>query len=277
MKILFLFLAFLSYNMYCQEDTGYVYQDLKKALEHPEKVYQLDLNCQHLSALDLHQLSKFENLVRLNLSCTWLKHFPKSILACRKLKYLDIENNDLKKIPAEISELSALETFNIGYNLFDSLPVSLFKLQHLKKLDLSANYQLKLPVDLINLQSLEELNCYCSAVEFSEVICKIPTLKKISVESKDFISPCLLLSLPLLEDYSLSWHKPARFKPEMFDCSLVSMPNLREVSIYYMDYCCPYLKLTDGEIAQVKSLLPPGCEFSGYYIEEELRSDIELR
>jgi len=106
-RILFILLFLYSFNLLAQPN--HIYTDIKQALKTPEKVFQLDLTLQSPKKSELRKISKFQNLEKLNLSFCNITSFPKRILNCSKLKYLNLKYNSLSSIPIEFSKLIELE------------------------------------------------------------------------------------------------------------------------------------------------------------------------
>lgn len=99
----------------------------------------LDLNGKKLTTIPAGTFDKVET-ENLNLSNNNLGgEFPKDIVNLKKLKVLDISNNQFTGIPAEIADLKNLELLNLSNNKITALPRGLGGLTNLKYLDLSGN------------------------------------------------------------------------------------------------------------------------------------------
>jgi internalin A len=86
------------------------------------------------------------SIVHLNISDNYLNEFPlipmNNLL---KLKYVDIEGNQISVIPDEISKFSELEVLFLGRNNISVLPSALTQLQHLYRLSLCHNHLSSIP------------------------------------------------------------------------------------------------------------------------------------
>lgn len=101
-------------------------------------------NAQDLSGRALTQvpMNIFDktNTEELNLSNNNLTGSPPSQIGnLKKLKVLDLSNNDFTGVPAEIGHLKYLEILNLSNNNLTGLPNELGGLSNLKLLDLSGN------------------------------------------------------------------------------------------------------------------------------------------
>ena len=99
----------------------------------------LDLSGKKLTSIPEGTFDKTDT-EHLNLSNNNLNgEFPKDIANLKKLKVLDISNNQFTGIPAELADLKGLELLNLSNNKIVSLPKGLGGLTNLKYLDLSGN------------------------------------------------------------------------------------------------------------------------------------------
>ncbi|TFF99490.1 MAG: hypothetical protein EU541_04750 [Promethearchaeota archaeon] len=83
---------------------------------------------------------------------------PNTISMLKKLKKLDLSNNNLQNLPQSLGYLDQLEYLNLSYNYFKSLPSCIFNLTHLKILNLSNNEIELIPSSLQSLPHLEVVN-----------------------------------------------------------------------------------------------------------------------
>src|ERR1051326_4464408 len=113
-----------------------VFDNLKEALQDPDKVYRLDLSKKKL------------------------KIFPLEILKFKNLQELDLSKNKLDSLPEQIGTLTHLQILNVSGNKLIYLPDSIGELKNLKKLGASRNSLLALPKRIGNLQNLEILDLW---------------------------------------------------------------------------------------------------------------------
>lgn len=93
------------------------------------------------------------DLEEINISHNKLKDSLKAeIKNLKKLKVLDISNNQFTGLPAEIGQLQELEILNISNNQLTGLPHELGNLQNLKELDLSGNDYSEFDLEIIRKQ-----------------------------------------------------------------------------------------------------------------------------
>lgn len=277
-KILFLLLNLVVFTTYSQPDS--TYKSLEDAFTNPENVYRLDLSGESLKKRHFKKFEMFNNLQHLDLSWCGLSNFPEEILNCRQLKKLNLDFNLFKTLPDGISQLILLEELSLVNSELERLPNSIGELTQLKKLNLKGNYTLSpLPTSLVNLNYLEFLYVKCSTTDFINIICKINSLKSLSIYADSDFKPCYILQLKNMESFEMIFHQTI-FTP--FTCSLVNHPNLNEMTILRQDRtCCPWYNMKETEINRIKSLLPNECKLIGIRLEEdesrEIKSDIELR
>ncbi|PCJ79861.1 MAG: hypothetical protein COA57_15270 [Flavobacteriales bacterium] len=106
------------------------YHHLKKALEHPEKVYHLDLINRNLTSFP-KEITKLVNLKHLNLSYNHITNLPPEIGKLTSLTSLNLFNNKLTTLPSEIGRLTDLENLNLKGNPIISLPAEIKNLTYL--------------------------------------------------------------------------------------------------------------------------------------------------
>ena len=87
---------------------------------------------------------------------TWLKSLKKNytIQELKKLKKLDLMNNQFKRLPKEIGNLKALTKLYLKGNHLKTLPKEIGNLKALTKLNLYDNQLKTLPKEIGNLKAL---------------------------------------------------------------------------------------------------------------------------
>lgn len=160
--VLFFFLTIQRANAQNADSLQFAkdFTDLNEALKNPNKVYRLDLSNQILDNAQFESLSKFKNLIFLNLKNDHLKEIPKSISALSNLKILDLSGNDFKFLPSEIKKLKNLEEIYLNNDLNADInqEVSvLSKLPNLKILHLENDSIGILPKSINSLKKLEKI------------------------------------------------------------------------------------------------------------------------
>ena len=111
-KILFfIFAVFVSISVFSQEE-HFVYTDLSKALENPEKVIVLDLSNQSLETLPA-AVVKFPNLQHLSLGGNKIPHLPYYISELKNLEILDLSNMPSLNIIDTLNKVSKLKKLRV--------------------------------------------------------------------------------------------------------------------------------------------------------------------
>lgn len=96
-------------------------------------------------------LSKFSNLVYLDLYSNAVEFIPSSISNLKKLKELYLSFNKIKSLPFALFSLAKLETFYFSNNKIDEFPIKLLSLPNLKEIRFSGNpYSDSLNIGLIS-------------------------------------------------------------------------------------------------------------------------------
>lgn len=112
-------------------------------------------------------LSKFNNLIYLDLSKNKLDDLPTFIGDMVHLKDLNIEKNKFEVMPIEICKLKNIERLNLSRN-FIGVVLSCFEyLTALKYIDLYGNPIRNLPESFERMQNLEEMNL--GGIRFSPI------------------------------------------------------------------------------------------------------------
>lgn len=130
------------------------YTNLKEALEHPDKVYKLNLSKHKLIAFP-EEIMQLKNLQVLNLSKNNIKEIPKEIGTLTHLQVLNISKNRLENIPQEIGKLTNLVSLDLGRNKIVDVPKEIGNLNQLELLDLWDNDISLIPDEIKNLTNLK--------------------------------------------------------------------------------------------------------------------------
>ena len=96
------------------------------------------------------------------------------ILACRKLKTINLDHNLIASIPKEITQLNKLENLILSRNLLDSITINIILDLNLRMLDISGEEQ-RFPINkkFLKMNSLQEFSCNVSSKELKSVILKM--------------------------------------------------------------------------------------------------------
>lgn len=140
---------------------------LDDALKNPDAVYKLRLTKQNLTAVPAG-ISKFKNLVSLDLSDNQITEVPAELFSLTNLIELDLGNNQLTSVPSRLCSLKNLESLSLNGNKITSVGPDLFCLVNLKKLFLQNNEIASLSSDIGNLKNLRYLYL------FGNLLTKIP-------------------------------------------------------------------------------------------------------
>ncbi|CAE7789897.1 RSU1, partial [Symbiodinium sp. KB8] len=122
----------------------------------------LDLSRNQLSFLPDGFLHGAKALRYLDLSFNRLFTLPDSILDCKQLLILHVDNNELEKLPNDIGALKGLRKLSASYNKISELPPTIGSCKLLEKIRVVANQITVMPYSLLKLWkqkggALEEL------------------------------------------------------------------------------------------------------------------------
>ncbi|MHA1724926.1 MAG: leucine-rich repeat domain-containing protein [Promethearchaeota archaeon] len=93
-----------------------------------------------------------KHVIMLEIPSWHLKKLPKSIGNLKKLKFLNLWDNNLTHLPSTFKNLSALQSLFLDWNRFSKLPSILSHMKSLRKISLTNNSMLKkLPHSILSL------------------------------------------------------------------------------------------------------------------------------
>ncbi|XP_016115263.1 leucine-rich repeat-containing protein 2 [Sinocyclocheilus grahami] len=106
------------------------------------------------------ELSNLKKLKHLDVAENQFVSIPVCVLRMESLKCLDISNNRLKDLPEDIDRLEALETLFLHRNKVRHVPMTVMKLIHLKMLVISADELYSIPSQLIDNPNIKLIRLY---------------------------------------------------------------------------------------------------------------------
>ncbi|XP_016363011.1 leucine-rich repeat-containing protein 2 [Sinocyclocheilus anshuiensis] len=106
------------------------------------------------------ELSNLKKLKHLDMAENQFASIPVCVLRMESLKCLDISNNRLKDLPEDIDRLEALETLFLHRNKVRHVPMTVTKLIHLKMLVISADELYSIPSQLIDNPNIKLIRLY---------------------------------------------------------------------------------------------------------------------
>ena len=171
------------------------YYDIKEALKNPDSVKILVLQGQNIKELP-KSITKFKNLEELYLGYIQgigyietnnFSEFPKEIFELKKLKILQLNNNQITEIPEEIKKLESLQTLELFGNPIKKFPVSLYELPKLEYLDLGNTEIRVYPEDIYKLKNLKVLDLsFSKSKRLPESFGKLKHLERLDLSMSNF-------------------------------------------------------------------------------------------
>ncbi|KAM3821018.1 leucine-rich repeat and death domain-containing protein 1 [Vipera latastei] len=141
----------------------------------------------------------------LNLNNNEIKTLPKEIGLLKNLEILSMEGNQLTSLPPEICLLKKLRTLNLSYNQISSFPQNFSELSRLRCLLLSHNNIEKINFALEKLERLEMLELSGNNVTLPDSISTMNKLNALLLNSCNIsIFPKIICYIPNLNKLSLS-------------------------------------------------------------------------
>jgi Leucine-rich repeat (LRR) protein len=148
--------------------------------------------------LDQYDFKRMKRLKNLNLYDNQIKELPPRIKRLKNLEVLDLYHNHLKFLPKEIGDLKQLSTLAVSNNQFWKLPDEIGKLTKLKKLYAHHNKLDKLPVLPQELKMLDI--GYNQFREFPASLSSLRKLEELDFSFNQIIEiPVGLLKIPNLK------------------------------------------------------------------------------
>ncbi|XP_054629998.1 leucine-rich repeat-containing protein 2 [Dunckerocampus dactyliophorus] len=161
-------------------------------------------------------IGKLSGLRELNVSYNRLCGVPPQLGDCQNLERLELSgNSNLCQLPFELSALKKLRHLDVAQNNFASIPVCALRMSNLQLLDLSHNRLSDLPQDMDRLQRLQTLLVHQNKLTYlPHCLTNIPTLNMIVVSGEELVCiPTLLCSNPCIKFIRL-YDSPASDKKE---------------------------------------------------------------
>jgi hypothetical protein len=155
------------------------FSEMSAALLKPETVTSLKLNKQGLKQLP--DLSKFKNLVELDLSDNDIVDFTSGLSGLDKLESINLSGNELTVIPTDLCNLKKLKSLNLSTNKITS--GSLACLPGLERIYLNNNSLTAIPAGITDLQNLKSLYIQSNLLTvLPENFAKMPHLEALLVQ-----------------------------------------------------------------------------------------------
>ncbi|MCA0429862.1 MAG: leucine-rich repeat domain-containing protein [Bacteroidetes bacterium] len=167
------------------------YDDLISAKLDPTIVTSLKLRKQGLTEIP-SDLSKFVNLIELDLSDNEITDFTSKLNGLPNLQVINLSGNKLTTIPTDICNLKGLKTLNLSSNKITSGSISC--LTELERLYLNNNLFETLPTGITEIQSLKSIYLHSNKLTaLDEGLLKLNNLQvlfvqlnKIAIEPNSF-------------------------------------------------------------------------------------------
>lgn len=185
---------------------------------HMHTIRKLEFQKMEFKDSDLVKLRSFPRLEELTISHSKISSMKKLLKSARKLKKLNLELNDIKKLPSsELAKLTDLEELRLGGNCLEKFPKSLFSLPNLKFLSVASNYIKKLPKEISSMQLLQVL--YVTDNMLEKLPSEIGQLENLEVLDAGFNAiesiPIEIQNLKKLHGLNLSSNRITELPPEM--------------------------------------------------------------
>lgn len=240
----------------------------------------LDLSYNKL--IKLPTLSKYRNIINLNLKSNRLRTLPESIGSPLTLEYLNLRNNMLKALPKSISLLTSLKILDLhgnkldsikfdlsksikelelGWNNFKAVPQGIKSLLSLERLGLGGNKLLELPTWIGDFKFLKQLDLYDNKLnEIPESIGNLGSLQNLNLRNNQLsVLPSSLQNLKSIISLNLSWNNFSTLPNWIGSLSLLEELNLwgnRLTALPKSIALLPSLKVLDLNFNQFNEIPP---------------------
>ncbi|MEZ5042308.1 MAG: leucine-rich repeat domain-containing protein [Saprospiraceae bacterium] len=216
-----------------------------------------------------------QGLLRLHLKGLGWTLLPDSLMALKKLTYIDISHNRLKRLPPGFEHLKSLKTILIDHNALSRLPETMGAFRQLNELHLRHNHLKKLPHSIANCIHLDKLILAhnqltqlpatfgqlgrLSELDLSENrIRQLPaSIGHCDMLRRLYLSGNRLSQLPLsmarlqwLTDLDLSKNKFRQFPSALQDCKRLERLYLQANQIEHLPDLSPCIKLATLHLAK---------------------------
>nr|XP_057927298.1 leucine-rich repeat-containing protein 2 [Doryrhamphus excisus] len=159
---------------------------------------------------------KLVALRELNVSFNRLRGVPAQLGDCQNLERLELAGNaNLCQLPFELSALKKLRHLDVAQNNMASIPICALRMSNLQLLDLSHNRLSDLPQDMDRLQQLQTLLVHKNKLTYiPQCLANISTLSMMVVSGEELVCiPTRLCSNPSIKFIRL-YDSPASDKKE---------------------------------------------------------------
>ena len=188
MKVLFnlIFLLLLN-NCWGQHDslTIYKWESLSSGVN-SDTIYAISFRKMKLDSLP-KELSKFHNLIYLDLDKNKLSKLPSFISEFNFLEILKVSSNKLYNFPLPLCRMPQLKRLYLSRNNISSIPNCIEYMKELQYIDLYDNPIRSLPESITKLKNLSEIDL--SGIKFSPAF-QESWIKKLPNTSFSFDPPC---------------------------------------------------------------------------------------
>lgn len=156
-----------------------------------------------LAVFAAHPLGK--KIRSLDLSENNLGKFINEISSLPNLEELDLSFTKLEKIGADIGNLQALSKLDLSYNLLLNLPAQFARLTNLRSLNIAGNKLVELPLEICSLINLEQLDLHnnCLTGIPNEILDLVHLVELDLSSNRLSVFPAIVHELPRLQKFRL--------------------------------------------------------------------------